>query len=95
MNLTIPVKAVYFDQIVSGEKLEEYRKITPYWTRRIDRRSYDNVVLTRGYPKDGGIEGITRHTVKWNGYRTTAINHPHFGPEPERVYAIDVSDRFQ
>lgn len=89
--LTIPVKGIYFDQIASGEKLHEYRLRNDYWAKRLQGRSYDSVVLTRGYPKGGGVEGVTRLTRKWRSALAGTITHPHFGPDPVEVYAIDVS----
>jgi hypothetical protein len=47
-DLTIPVMGVYFDQMLRGEKLEEFRVQTDYWRKRLVGRSYDNLVLTRG-----------------------------------------------
>ena len=32
--LTLPIKKQWYDMILSGEKKEEYRKITPYYTKR-------------------------------------------------------------
>ena len=32
--LTLPIKKKWFDMIVRGEKKEEYREITPYYTTR-------------------------------------------------------------
>lgn len=32
--LTLPIKKKWFDMIISGDKLEEYRKITPYYETR-------------------------------------------------------------
>lgn len=32
--LTLPIKKKWFDMICSGEKKEEYREITPYYTSR-------------------------------------------------------------
>lgn len=89
--LTIPVKGIYFDQIASGEKREEYRLVTQYWIKRIRNRAYSAVVLTRGYPKGGGIEGVTRLTRQWRGAMLRTITHPHFGDAPELVFAIDVA----
>lgn len=34
--LTLPIKRKWFDMIVSGEKKEEYRDITPYYTKRFE-----------------------------------------------------------
>lgn len=90
-DLILALNGVYFDQIASGEKVEEYRLRTDYWHKRIVGRHYDRVVLTRGYPRGGGIEGQTRLTRKWRGYRMCALTHPHFGPDPVSVFAIDVA----
>ncbi len=89
--ITLPLKGEYFDQIASGEKLEEYRLATNYWTKRLCGHAYTHVVLTRGYPKGGGVEGKTRLTRRWRGFQHRALAHPHFGAEPVQVFAIDVS----
>jgi hypothetical protein len=91
-TLTIPVNGEYFDQIAAGKKLEEYRLLTPFWRKRVERRSFDRIVLTRGYPKGGGVEGVTRLTRAWRGYSVRTITHPHFGSDPVDVFAIDVSE---
>ncbi len=90
-TLNIPIMGVYFDQIRDGTKAHEYRLITDFWRKRIVDRQYDRIVLTRGYPKGGGIEGRTRLTREWRGYHAETLTHPHFGPLPVTVYAIDVS----
>lgn len=94
MTLHLPMKAIYFDQIASGEKLEEYRLVTPYWRKRLEGRSYSRIVLTRGYPNGGGVEGSTRLTRLWRGYQIKTITHPHFGQDPVEVFAIDVSEKW-
>lgn len=33
--LTLSVKKLWFDKIVSNEKKEEYREIKPYWIKRL------------------------------------------------------------
>lgn len=87
-TLTIPLKGEYFDQIKAGTKPEEYRLVTSYWRKRLEGRHYDRIVLTRGYPKTDDHE---RRLVKpWRGYIERTILHPHFGPEPVRVFAIRV-----
>ena len=91
--LTIPINGVYFDQILKGEKTEEYRLNTEYWKRRLIGRTFDAVVLTRGYPKGGGIEGVTRITRPWRGQYLKRISHPHFGPRPVWVFAINVGEQ--
>lgn len=87
-HLTIALKREYFDAIKRGEKLEEYRLVTDYWRRRLEHRHYDCIILTLGYPKSDDHE--CRITRPWRGYTIKTIKHPHFGPEPVQVYAIDV-----
>jgi hypothetical protein len=87
-TLTLPLKAIYFHQIKSGEKPEEFRLCTPYWARRLVGREYDRIVLTLGYPKSDDTE---RRLVRpWRGYVIKTIKHHHFGPHPVTVYAINV-----
>ncbi|MGH0004115.1 hypothetical protein ACQU0X_28925 [Pseudovibrio ascidiaceicola] len=88
--LTLPLKAIYFDQIKSGEKLEEYRLVTPHWEKRLENRSYESIILTSGYPK----KGDTSRRIKspWRGVRRTFIQHEHFGPDPVEVFAIKVNE---
>jgi hypothetical protein len=91
-DLILPLKRVYFEQIKAGVKPYEFRLTTPFWQRRIEGRTYRNVILTLGYPKGGGIEGETRLTRKWNGYEVRKLAHDHFGPELVHVYSIDVKE---
>ena len=89
-TLTIPVAGKYFDQILAGVKPEEYRLRSPFWRKRLEGRSYRRVVLTRGYPAGGGVEGCTRLTLPWRGYFERTITHEFFGPQPVEVFAIAV-----
>ena len=90
-DLILPVKGIYFDQIRDGSKPHEFRLASDYWAKRLRGRSYRNVILLRGYPKGGGIEGQTRLTREWRGFTDETITHPHFGDDPVNVFAIDVS----
>lgn len=90
-DLTLPLKAEYFDAIEDGSKLEEYRLTTPFWRKRIEGKNFDRVILTRGYPK---AEDTARRIARpWVGYRVATITHPHFGGEPVEVFAINVSGK--
>lgn len=91
-DLIIPVKGIYFDEIAAGTKLYEFRLQTPYWEKRLVGQTYRHVVMTRGYPKGGGIEGVTRLTRVWRGFDRRTIQHEHFGADPVAVFAIDVSE---
>lgn len=87
-DLVLPLKDIYFNQIKAGTKTEEFRLVTPYWRRRLESRTYDRIVLTLGYPKR---EDTARRLIRpWRGYRVTTITHPHFGPDPVQVFAINV-----
>lgn len=88
-TLHLPLKGEYFDQIEAGTKPEEYRLVTPFWTKRIMNRSYKWIRLTRGYPKRDDFSRIM--ILPWLGYKVRRINHPHFGSDSVQVYAVDVS----
>lgn len=87
-NITIPLNGVYFDQIKAGTKLEEYRLANYYWTKRLLGRNYDRLILTRGYPRKDDED--RRINLKYRGFEVKTITHPHFGPEPVRVFAIKI-----
>jgi len=89
-KLILPVKGEYFDAIRDGTKLEEYRLYNSYWRRRLEGRWFSVVEMTKGYPKSEDTE--RRILRAWKGYRTRTITHPHFGPDPVEVFAIDVSE---
>lgn len=89
-TLILPVKRVYFDCIKAGSKGEEYRLVTPYWTKRLVGREYDDIEVTLGYPS--AIDFERRIRFPWNGYRRTRITHPHFGPIEVEVFAITLYD---
>ena len=87
-TLTLPLKGEYFDAIQAGTKPEEFRLVTPYWRQRLEGRTYDRIELTKGYPTRD--DRSRRLTLPWQGYRVTTLTHPHFGPEPVEVFAINV-----
>lgn len=88
-TLTLPLKGEYFDAIKAGTKPFEYRAVTPYWRRRLEGQTYDRIELTRGYPKRA--DSARRLVLPWQGYELQAITHPHFGPDPVDVFAINVA----
>jgi hypothetical protein len=88
-DLVLHLKREYFDQIKKGEKTEEYRLVTDYWTKRIEGRGYKFVVLLCGYPpREDGSRRIVR---TWKGYTRKTITHPHFGDKPVDVFAIQLA----
>ena len=87
--LTLPVKGVFFKQIRSREKPEEYRLYDDYWRKRIEGKSFGFVEVTHGYPKKNDLSRRVRR--RWKGYTIKMITHPHFGKDPVKVFAIDVT----
>lgn len=92
-DLILPLKREYFEAIRDGSKTEEYRLCTPYWQRRMAMgfAGFDRIVLTLGYP---ARDDHSRRLIRpWQGYTIKTITHPHFGPDPVQVYAINVQER--
>ncbi|EHG7583482.1 ASCH domain-containing protein [Citrobacter sedlakii] len=88
-NLQLAVNGEYFDQMKSGEKTEEYRLVTTFWSKRILARKYDRLIITRGYPKRDDMS--KRIDIPYQGYEVKVITHPHFGDKPAKVFAIKVN----
>lgn len=88
-TLTLSLKGEYFDAIRDGTKPKEYRLVNEYWSKRLIGRAYSRIELTKGYPKRDDRE--RRLSRVWRGYEIETIQHPHFGPEPVMVFAIDVT----
>lgn len=87
--LYLSVKAIYFNQIKAGRKVDEFRERTEFWVKRIVGREYDEICIKLGYPKRGDTgRTITR---PWLGYKKKTIKHEHFGDEPVDVFAIKVN----
>lgn len=89
-ELVLPLKAEYFNSIKAGTKPEEFRLCTPFWRKRLEGKTFSSIVLTLGYPSRNDTE--RRLVLPWRGMRETTITHPHFGPDPVRVFAINVQD---
>jgi hypothetical protein len=88
-TLTLPLKAEFFEAIKDGSKTEEFRLATDYWATRLVGRTYDRIVLTKGYPaRDDHARRLER---PWRGYESKSITHSFFGPKPVHVYAIKVN----
>ena len=73
--LLLRVHKPWFDAIAHGHKKYEYRRVTPYWTTRIEGRQYDKIVFQNGY----GARFPTMD-VEYLGYDiiTNAQGEPHF-----------------
>ena len=89
-KLTVAVRRRWFDEIKAGTKTEEYRLITPYWTKRLGApRSYDFVEITLGYPKKG--DKSRRLVFWWRGTTIKRVASTEWDGIVHAVYAIDLS----
>lgn len=88
--LTLPLKAIYFNQIKAGVKHWEYRLCTPYWMKRLAKAPFDKLVLTLGYP--AADDTGKRLVLPWRGFVYAKIQHEHFGDQSVMVFAIQASE---
>lgn len=58
-------------------------------TGLISKKNYDEAHIKLGYPLKEDYSRIIG--FKWNGYKIKKINHPFFGNEKIKVYAINLS----
>jgi hypothetical protein len=97
-DLHLHVKTDYFEAIKRGEKTEEYRLWNLYWIRRMfhyvdlpepalpcEMVVFDSVIIYNAY-KPATPENVLR--FPWRGWTMETITHPHFGPNPVKVFAI-------
>ena len=90
--LTLNLNKEYFDEILSGNKKEEYREVKEYWTKRL-KQKYGRIVIKCGYPKS---EDVSKEIwFEWNGFIKKKINHKHFGSKEVEVYAIDLNKKIE
>ncbi len=87
--LHLNLKKRWFEEIKSGEKTIELRRVCSYWRKRLIGQHYDEIHIKCGYPKRSDTSKILRR--KWTCVARETILHPEFGPEPIDVYVIDVS----
>ncbi len=91
--LTLPIKKKWLDMILSGEKKEEYRAITRYWTKRFQSivlvdnyglplRSQSRIIKLRaGYSKNAPEAKVIVSISKGTG-------KSEWGAEPGTVYWV-------
>lgn len=48
-SLFLTIKKEYFDAILSSEKTEEYRVVSPFYKSRIENKEYTHIILQNGY----------------------------------------------
>lgn len=76
---------IWFDQILKGEKIEEYREIKQYWAKRLIK-DYDVICFKNGYSK-----AAREMTIQYQGYEVKQILHP-ISNKIETVFAIKLGN---
>ena len=86
--LYLPIKSNWFGMICSGEKLEEYRAISPYWVVRIQnkRGSLKFVELRNGYSKNCRKARFLIRCIE------VKRGNPAWGAPVESVISIGIGD---
>lgn len=85
------LNGVYFHQIKSGVKTEEYREANDYWKKRLNGKSFDIIRIALGYPKKDDPE--RNIFFKWNGFEMKKITHEIFDNKEKEVFAINLKER--
>lgn len=84
--LQLVLKGQWFKMILSGEKKEEYREITPYWDKRLDNKKYDYVRFRWGYETKSPTI-----LIECKGIQKGGIGVPEWGWDNE-CYIIKLGD---
>ena len=79
-SLLLRLKRCWFDAIAGGYKVDEYRKATEYWRKRIEGKSYNSILFKNGYGQERpgmrvNYTGWSRQTVDGQEYYVL-----HLGP---------------
>ena len=82
--LHLTLKALPFNRIANGTKDIEYRKVTPYWTSRLEGKTFDEIHFKNGYSHNAPFmrveyKGMTMG--EWNG-------KPHYKLQLGRILEI-------
>ena len=101
-TLHLPLKKQWYEMIESGIKIEEYREIKPYWTRRFIGMNQPLFSFRHGY-QQSNIKGYTH--VKFSyGYTkrtmtfeikeiTIGKGNPEWGAPKEDVFIIKLGKK--
>lgn len=80
----------YFNDIINGNKVEEYREVKEYWRKRLSK-NFNIIEFRMGYPKKDDKSRIAR--FDYLGYEIKNIVHKKFNNKSTKVYAIKIGKR--
>ena len=75
--LHLVLKRKYFERIFNGTKTTEYRDLTEYWKKRIDKKHYTHIKFQLAYSKNPPtmlVEVLDRNTVDYKGVKSYAFD---------------------
>lgn len=81
-TLYLTLKKQWFDLINNGVKIEEYREIKDYWTKRLENKHYDEVIFRHGYAKDAPVMSFEIRKIEIN------IGKEEWGAEKNKKYYV-------
>lgn len=81
--LTLPIKKKWFDMICSGEKKEEYRELSAYFERRLQKYVGQtlNFALRNGY-------SLKSPLILCQGIVDIGFGNPEWGAESGKLYYV-------
>lgn len=83
--IILPIKKQWFDMILNGEKIEEYREIKTYWAKRIysevDNRNCAEVLIRNGYSENAPALLCKCHIRVGKGIQE-------WGADPDKYYYV-------
>jgi hypothetical protein len=89
VDLILPLKRKWFEQIKAGIKPFEFRLNNEYWQKRLIGKTYDKVIFTLGYPKRD--DGERRIVKPWAGYEMQTVISEEWDNEPKDCFAIRIT----
>lgn len=94
LNLTLKKK--YFNQILSGEKTEEYREVKSYWIKRLTNQNDDGTINGNSFYKEFSLVKFTNgygrnapsFTIELKGIEIQTIRHEIYNFDEVGVFSI-------
>lgn len=85
-TIHLPIKREWFDMILSGEKKEEYRSLTNYWSRRLTNHHIDSIKEDYGVPCEHVYVTINVKTKE--GRTTVTLTNGYSSDSPRIVVEL-------
>jgi hypothetical protein len=95
-TLPLTIKKKWFDEIIAGNKKEEYREVKSYWIKRLTNQNNDGSVNGKSFYKhfryvkfsNGYAKNAPSITLEFKGIEIKTIKHEFYNNEELDVFAI-------